>query len=51
MPNVKGIKNADWQVYRTTVRDIEQKTGYNFFSNLPQNLQDALETKTDNINN
>lgn len=51
MPNVKGIKNADWQIYRTTVRDIEQKTGYNLFSNLPQNVQDALETKVDNINN
>ncbi len=51
MPNVKGIKNADWQIYRTSVRQIEQNTGYNFFSNLPQNLQDALETKIDNINN
>ena len=51
MPNVKGIKNADWQTYRTTARDIEQKTGYNFFSVLPQNLQNALETKVDNINN
>jgi endonuclease G, mitochondrial len=51
MPNVKGIKNADWQMYRTNVRDIETKTGYNFFSNLPQNLQDALEIKIDNINN
>lgn len=51
MPNVKGIKNADWQVYRTTVRDLEQKTGYNFFSNLPPALQEALETKKDNINN
>ncbi len=51
MPNVKGIKNADWQVYRTTVRAIEQSTGDNFFSNLPQNLQDALENKKDNINN
>jgi endonuclease G len=51
MPNVKGIKTADWQMYRTTVRDIEQKTGYNLFSNLPQNLQNALETKKDNINN
>src|SRR5215213_7686735 len=45
MPNVKGIKNADWQTYRTTVRDIERKTGYNLLSNLPQNLQDALENK------
>lgn len=51
MPNAKGIKNADWQIYRTTVRDLEQKTGYNLLSNLPQNLQDALETKKDNINN
>lgn len=51
MPNVKGIKNADWQIYRTTVRDLEQKTGYNFFSNLPPNLQDKLENKKDNINN
>ena len=51
MPNVKGIKNADWQVYRTTVRQIEQNTGYNLISNLPQNIQDALETKIDNINN
>jgi endonuclease G, mitochondrial len=51
MPNVKGIKNADWQTYRTTVRDIERKTGYNLLSNLPQNLQDTLENKKDNINN
>lgn len=48
MPNVVGIKNADWQIYRTSVRQIEQKTGYNFLSNLPQNIQDALETKVDN---
>jgi endonuclease G, mitochondrial len=51
MPNVKGIKNADWQMYRTTVRDIEQKTGYNLFSNLSQNLQNVVETKIDSINN
>jgi endonuclease G len=51
MPNVSGIKNADWQTYRTTVRDIEQKTGYDFLSNLSQNLQNALENKKDTINN
>ena len=50
MPNVKGIKNADWQTYRTTVRRIEQAAGLNLLSNLPQNLQDALETKIDKIN-
>lgn len=51
MPNVKGILNADWQIYRTTVRRIEQSTGYNLLSTLPQNVQDALENKVDNINN
>lgn len=50
MPNVKGIKNADWQIYRTSVRQIEQNTGYDFFSNLPPNVQNALETKIDNVN-
>jgi endonuclease G, mitochondrial len=51
MPNVMGIKNADWQMYRTTVREIERKTGYDFLSALPKNLQDALENKKDTINN
>ncbi len=47
MPNVSGIKEKNWRDYKTTVRQIEQKTGYNFFSNLPQNLQNSLETKID----
>lgn len=51
MPNVKGIKNADWQTYRATVRDIEQKTNLNFFSTLPPDVQNALKNKKDNINN
>lgn len=50
MPNVKGIKAADWQTYRTTVKNIEQKTGLNFFTNLPANLQTALKNKQDNTN-
>jgi endonuclease G, mitochondrial len=51
MPNVKGILSADWQVYRTSVRQIEQNTGLNLLSSLPQNVQEALETKIDNISN
>lgn len=47
MPNVSGIKEKNWREYKTTVRSIEQKTGYNFLSNLPKNVQDALETKID----
>ncbi len=48
MPNVKGLANENWRKFRTSVRAIEQKTGFNLLSNLPQNLQDALENKVDN---
>jgi endonuclease G len=47
MPNLSGIKSKNWRDYRTTVRNIEQKTGYDFLSNLPQSLQNALEIKVD----
>ncbi len=48
MPNTTGIASDDWRKYRTTVRSIEQKTGYNFLSNLSQNVQNAIETRTEN---
>jgi endonuclease G len=48
MPNAPNLGKTDWRKFRTTVRAIEQKTGHNFLSNLPQNLQDTLETRTEN---
>jgi endonuclease G len=47
-PNINSI-NTDWKQYRVTVRDIETATGYNLLSSLPQNVQDAVETKKDNL--
>lgn len=47
-PNINTI-NADWKQYRVTVRDIEKATGYNLLSSLPQTVQDAVETKKDNL--
>lgn len=47
MPNTNGIAADTWEKYTTTVRDIEQKTGYHFFTQLPQNVQDALKSKKD----
>ncbi|RYY30679.1 MAG: DNA/RNA non-specific endonuclease [Sphingobacteriaceae bacterium] len=41
-PNDNSI-NPDWQQYVCTVRDIERKTGYNLFSNLPVAVQNAIE--------
>ena len=47
MPNEDGIARDWWQKYLTNVRAIEQKTGYNFLSALPAELQEALETQID----
>lgn len=46
-PNINSV-NTDWKQYRCTVRSIEQATGYNLLSALPQSVQDAVETKVDN---
>lgn len=45
-PNINSI-NTDWTKYITTVRAIEQATGYNLLSALPQSVQDAIETGKD----
>lgn len=47
MPNTSGIAQDPWAKYAVTVRDIEQKTGYHFFTGLPQDVQDALKSKKD----
>jgi endonuclease G len=47
MPNENGIAENWWETYLTSVRAIEQKTGYNFFAEWPQDVQDILETKID----
>lgn len=47
MPNIDGIEEKNWRDYKTTVRQIEQKTGYNFLTVLPADVQNVLETKID----
>ena len=44
---VKRLGGANWRQYLTTVRAIEQVTGFDFFSALPANLQEALATRLD----
>lgn len=48
MPNAPNLGTPDWRKFRTTVRTIEQRANINLLSNLPQNVQDALETRVDN---
>ena len=47
MPNIDGIEQKNWRDYKTTIRQIEQKTGYNFLTALPADVQSVLETKID----
>src|SRR6476619_3577030 len=50
MPNIQGIRNVDWHTYLTTVDDIEQKTGYDFFANVPDAIENAIEAGIDGNN-
>lgn len=45
MPNINGIRNDEWQKYSTTIRRIEQSTGYDFLSNVSRSIQDVIENK------
>jgi hypothetical protein len=50
MPNNTNIRGTDWHIYKTTVRDIENQTGYNFFSNVPEAVQNSIEVGLDGDN-
>ncbi len=43
MPNIAGIRNANWRDYQVTVDSLEALTGYNFLSALPDNFEAAIE--------
>ena len=43
MPNIPGIRNANWETYKTTVDAIEALTGYDLLALLPDKTEDAVE--------
>jgi endonuclease G, mitochondrial len=45
IPNEQGIKTEGWGKYRVTVDSLEQKTGYDFLSALPVDVQAKLESQ------
>jgi len=47
MPNQQGIKTTSWREYRRSVDQVEELTGYDLFSNVPELVQAAIEAKTD----
>ena len=48
IPNDQKVGFSSWGTFRVSVRDLENLTGYNFLSQLPQNIQDVLEKQVDN---
>ena len=49
MPNTEEVADRKWYDYRVSVRDIEAKTGFDFFSKLPISVQNAIEARVDNV--
>jgi len=47
-PNTNSIR-PDWTSYRTTVDAIEQATGYDLLSAVPQQIQEVLESTVDTV--
>ena len=47
MPNITGILDQPWGQYRTTVSEIEKRSGYTFFPLVPEPVRRALVTRVD----
>ncbi len=45
IPNISGVRKADYATYKTTIDKIEQSTGYDFFSELEDKIEAAIEKK------
>ncbi len=47
MPNNNNVGIEKWSNYRLNVDEIEKRTGLDFFSNVPVNIQAAIEKQVD----
>lgn len=43
MPNDDTTEGKHWRAYATSIRAVEQTSGYDFFSAVPSSIQDAIE--------
>jgi endonuclease G len=50
IPNVQGIRNNNWRDYIVTVDHVESLTGYDFFPNVPDAIEAAIESGTNGAN-
>jgi endonuclease G len=47
MPNRDDIRPRNWQEFLVTVDEVEALTGYDFFSQVPVNIQAVIESRLD----
>ena len=47
IPNEVGISTKSYRDYLTTVKELEQLTGYDFLSDVPKVIQDVIEARKD----
>ena len=50
MPNVQGIRNDNWMNYLTTIDAVEALTGYDFFANVGDAVENAIEAGVNGVN-
>ena len=43
IPNSQSVARTDWEDYKVSVDEIEKRTGYNFFSQIPRQIQKQIE--------
>jgi DNA/RNA endonuclease G (NUC1) len=51
MPNRQGIRTDPWQKYLASVDQVEDLTGYDFFSNVSPSIQSVIESRLDSTSN
>lgn len=51
MPNhdLDIVPSTPWRNFRVTVDTVEALTGYNFFSHVPRNIQEIIESRPDTL--
>ena len=45
MPNHPEVKNKKWYEYLVSVDEIEEKTGYDFLRDVPDEIENVIEAK------
>lgn len=45
MPNDDSAETQHWRTYETSIREVEQAAGYDFFADIAADVQERIETK------